>query len=94
MTDGLNADDRAAPKYTNPRNLELASPQSVTATRLDQLVYSPNCYIQIFRLNFFSQWGTIPQQFEDKVQRATDCTIEILVTILDVLSEVQELAGA
>ena len=37
---------RAAPTATNPKNLELASPQSVTATRLDQLVYSPNCYIQ------------------------------------------------
>ena len=45
MTDGLNAvwsNDRAAsPTDTNPKNLELASPQSVTATRL---VYSPNCF--------------------------------------------------
>ena len=49
MTDGLN--DRAAPTDTNPKNLELAPPQSVTTTRLDQLVYSPNYYIQIFRLN-------------------------------------------
>ena len=32
------------------KNLELASPQSLPATRLDKLVYSPNCYIQIFRL--------------------------------------------
>ena len=39
------------PTDTNPKNLELAPPQSVTATRLDQLVYSPNYYIQIFRLN-------------------------------------------
>ena len=48
MTYGLNAvwsNDRAAPTDTNPRNLELAPPQSVTATRLDQLVYSPNYYI-------------------------------------------------
>ena len=39
------------PTDTNPKNLELASPESVTATRLDQLVYSPNYYIKIFRLN-------------------------------------------
>ena len=39
----------AAHTDTNPKNLELAPPQSVTATRLDQLVYSPNYYIQIFR---------------------------------------------
>ena len=41
MTDGLNAvlsNDRASPTDTNPKNLELAPPQSVTATRLDQLV--------------------------------------------------------
>ena len=46
MTDGLNAvwsNDRAAHTDTNPKNLELAPPQSITATRLDQLVYSP-CY--------------------------------------------------
>ena len=51
MTDGLNAvlsNDRAAPTYTNPKNLKLAPPHSVTATRLDQLVYSPNCYIQMY----------------------------------------------
>ena len=39
MTEGLNAvwsNNRAAPTYTNPKNLELAPPQSVTATRLDQ----------------------------------------------------------
>ena len=51
MTDGLN--DCAAPTDTNPKNLELAPPQSITATRLDQLVYSPNYYIQIFRFNLF-----------------------------------------
>ena len=54
MTDGLNAvwsNDRAGPTDTNLKNLELASPQSVTATRLDELVYSPKYYIQIFRLN-------------------------------------------
>ena len=52
MTDAINANwanDHAAPTDTN---LELASSQSVTATRLDQLVYSQNCYIQIFWLNF------------------------------------------
>ena len=54
MTDGLNSvwsNGPVAPTDTNPKNLELAPPQSIMATRLDQLVYSPNCYIQIFRLN-------------------------------------------
>ena len=52
MTDGLNAvwsNDRAAHTDINPKNLELAPPQSIKATRLDQLVYSPNYYIQIFQ---------------------------------------------
>ena len=73
MTDGRNtvcSNDRAAPTYTNPKNLKLASAQSVTATRLDQLVYSPNCYIQIF-----PQWGSNPQPFDVQVQRATDFAI-------------------
>ena len=60
MTDGLNAvwsNDRAAHTDTNPKNLELAPPQSITATRLDQLVYSPNYYIQIFQTqNNCPQW--------------------------------------
>ena len=60
MTDGLNAvwsNDRAAHTDTNPNNLELAPPQSITATRLDQLVYSPNYYIQIFQTqNNCPQW--------------------------------------
>ena len=52
MTDGLNAvwsNGHAAPTDTIPKNLELAPPQSITATRLDQIVYSPNYYIQIFQ---------------------------------------------
>ena len=60
MTDGLNAvwsNDRAAHTDTNPKNLELAPHQSITATRLDQLVYSPNYYIQIFQTqNNCPQW--------------------------------------
>ena len=59
MTDGLNAvwsNDRTSPTYTNPKNLELATTppptQSVTVTRLDKLVYSPNCYIDIFHSTF------------------------------------------
>ena len=60
MTDGLNAvwsNDRAAHTDTNPKNHELAPPQSITATRLDQLVYSPNYYIQIFQTqNNCPQW--------------------------------------
>ena len=60
MTDCLNAvwsNDRAAHTDTNPKNLELAPPQSITATRLDQLVYSPNYYIQIFQTqNNCPQW--------------------------------------
>ena len=58
MTDGLNAvwsNDRAAPTNTNPKNLEWAPPQSVTATRLDQLIYSPNCCIQIFKMKLFTR---------------------------------------
>ena len=37
------------PTDTNHKNLELAPPQYVMPTRLDQLVYSMNCYIQISR---------------------------------------------
>ena len=58
MTDGLKSvlsNDYAAPTDTNPRNLELALPQSVTANRLDQLVYSPICYIQIFQTHLFTR---------------------------------------
>ena len=43
------------PPHTNPKNLELAAPQSVTGTRLDQLVYSQNCYIQIFQTQLFTR---------------------------------------
>ena len=39
------------PTDTNPKNLELASPQSVTATRLCQLVYSRSVTFR-FSLNF------------------------------------------
>ena len=60
MTDGISAvwsNDRAAHTDTNPKNLELAPPQSITATRLNQLVYSPNYYIQIFQpQNNCPQW--------------------------------------
>ena len=35
------------------KNLEIASPQSVTATRLDHLVYSTNFYDMIFRHKFY-----------------------------------------
>ena len=59
MTDGLNSvwsSDRA----------------SVTDTRLDQLVYSPNCYIQIFQTQPFnhSEDRTPTHSLEIKVQRA------------------------
>ena len=80
MTDGLNSvlsNDLAAPTDTNSKNLKLASPQSVTATRLDQLVYSPNWYIQIVILNFSPAVGSNPQPFEVKVQHATDRAIYI-----------------
>ena len=82
MTDGLNAvwsNDRAAPTDTNPKNLDLAPPQSVTATRLDQLVYSPNCYIQIFQSQLFnrSEDRTPNRSLEVKVQRATKFAIEL-----------------
>ena len=75
MTDDVNAvgsNDCAAPTDTNPKNLELAHAQSVTATRLDQLVYSPNCYIQIFQTQLFarSEDRTPNRSLEVKVQRA------------------------
>ena len=75
MTDGLNtvwSNDRAAPTDTNPKNLELAPPQSVTATRLDQLAYSPNYYIHIFQTQPFahSEDWTLNRSLEVKVQRA------------------------
>ena len=76
MTDGLNAvwsNDRAAPTDTNPKNLELAPPQSVTATRLDQLVYSPNYYIQIFQTQPFARsedWTLNLHARSYQVQRA------------------------
>ena len=76
MTDGLNAvwsNDRAAPTDTNPKNLELAPPQSVTATRLDQLVYSPNYYIQIFPTQPFARsedWTLNLHARSYQVQRA------------------------
>ena len=76
MTDGLNAvwsNDRAAPTDTNPKNLELAPPQSVTATRLYQLVYSPNYYIQIFQTQHFARsedWTLNPHARSYQVQRA------------------------
>ena len=61
---GLNAvftlNDRAAPTDTNPKNLELACHKSVTATRLDQLDYSPNYYIQT---QLFSGMGLEPAPF-------------------------------
>ena len=46
----MQSNDCAAPTDTNLKNLEVAPPQSITDTRLDQFVYSPNYYIQIFRL--------------------------------------------
>ena len=87
MTDVLNAvcsNDRAAPTYTNPKILELAPPQSVTATRLDQLVYSPNCYIKIFQTQLFtrSENRTPNCSLEVKVQRAT--IVDRLVVGVDV----------
>ena len=62
------------PTDTNPKNLELACPQSATATRLDHLVYIPNCYIQIFRLNFPA---VRIKPATSEVLRATDCDIEL-----------------
>ena len=68
---------------TNPKNLELAPHQSVTATRLDLLVYSPNCYIQIFQTQLFtrSEDQTPNRSREVKVQRATDCASELYIYI-------------
>ena len=81
MTDGLHAvryNDRAAPTDTNPNNIELALPQSVTATRLDQLVYSLNYYIQIFRLNLLPAVRIEPSTAHSKLKSntLTDCAME------------------
>ena len=54
LTDSFD-DRRSQLTDTNPKNPELAPPQSVTATRLDQLVYSPNYYIQIFQTQPFAR---------------------------------------
>ena len=76
LTDSFDAvwsNDRAAPTNTNPKNLELAPPQSVTATRLDQLVYSPNYYIQIFQTQPFARsedWTLNLHARSYQVQRA------------------------
>ena len=56
------------PTDTNAKNLELAPPQSVTATRLDQLVYSPNYYIQIFRLNILPPVRIEPSTARSKLK--------------------------
>ena len=67
------SNDRAAPTDTNPKNLELAPLQSVTATRLDQLVYSPNYYIQIFQTQPFARsedWTLNLHTRSYQVQRA------------------------
>ena len=79
MTDGLNAvwsNDRAAHTDTNPKNLELA-PQSITANRLDQLVYSPNYYIQIFRLNLLPAVRIEPSYARSKLKSnaLTNCAM-------------------
>ena len=80
MTDGLNAVwsiDSAAPTDTNPNNLELAPPQSITATKLDQLVYSPNYYIQIFRLNLLPAVGIVTSAARSQLKSnaLTDCSM-------------------
>ena len=69
--------DRAAPTDTNPKNLELVPTQSVTATRLDQLVYSPNYYIQIFRLYLLPVVRIEPSTARSKLKSnaLTDCAI-------------------
>ena len=80
MTDGLNAvwsNDRAAPTDTNHKNLELAPPQSVTATRLDQLLHSPKCYIQIFKLNILAAMRIEPSTARSKLKSnaLNDCAM-------------------
>ena len=43
------------PYITNIKNLELASPQSVTATRLDQLVYTPRSDLKVKNISVWEQ---------------------------------------
>ena len=80
MTDGLNAvwsNDCAALTDTNLKNVELAPPQSITATRLDPLVYSPNYYIHIFRRNLLSAVRIEPSTARSKLKSntLTDCAM-------------------
>ena len=80
MTDGLIyvlSNYHAAPTDTNPKNLKLAPPQSVTATRIDQLVYIPNYYIQIFRLNLLPALRIEPSTARSKLKSnaLTDCAM-------------------
>ena len=65
------------PPDTNPKNLELAPSQSIMATRLDQLVYSPNYYIQIFRLNLWPAVRIEPSTARSKLKSnvLTDCAM-------------------
>ena len=73
----FESNDYAAPTDPNPKNLELAPPQSVMATRLDQLVYSPNYYIQIFRLNLLPAVRIEPSTARSKLKSntLTDCAM-------------------
>ena len=88
MTDGLNAvrsNDRPATTNPNLKNLELAPLQAVTATRLEQLLYYLNCYIQIFRLNFSPQWRSNLQPLE--VKKSNALPIPLYVCCSDFCSE-------
>ena len=68
-----------APTNINPKNLELAPPQSVTATRLDQLVYRPNYCIQIFRLSLLPAVRIESSTARSKLKsnELTDCAMGI-----------------
>ena len=53
----------------------------ILSTTVLFLDHNPNCYIQIFRLTFYPQLGMNAQPLEVKVQRATDCAVELYVCI-------------
>ena len=100
MADGLNSvlyNDRASPTDTNPKNLELSFPPTVTATRLDQLVYSPNCYVQIFRHNFSlsgARIRTVDRNFlEELMKNNIIATRTVMKRYIPAETDMQDLVG-
>ena len=65
--------------HNNSKNLELESPQCVAATVLDQLDYTPNCYIQLFSDTTLLKVGHEPTTFNIEVQHATNSATDLSI---------------